>query len=451
MANNDEQVKKSLKYSIIDGSFHSAMLGFGESFLSAFAVFLKATSMQLGLLSALPQLLGSLSQLYSNKLIKNFKSRKKVVCTFALLQGLMYLPIALVYFFGTLSIFHLIFFVSLYWIFGSILSPAWNSWMGDLVNEKERGIYFGRRNSITGLVSFIAFFIGGYLLERFSDGILMHYLGFATLFALALLSRIASFIYLTKKYEPPASIVEEDQFGFSEFLRHALSKNYGRFVFYLALMNFAVALPGPFFTPYMLKDLQFDYKMFTLVTATAMVIRFVSMPLWGKLCDKYGTKKILSATGFLMPLVPLLWVFSPNISYLILVEAYSGFVWAGFDTASFNFIFDSTLPQKRATSVAYYNILNGVTIFLGAISGSILVKYVDFFWSEYYSVFILSFILRYTASLIFVPTIKEVRKVEEISYRGLMIKVFTTMPARGIVHNIITFAHRKPKIKPKIV
>ena len=38
-----KKIKKSLFYSILDGSFWSMMFGFGERYLSAFAVFLKAT------------------------------------------------------------------------------------------------------------------------------------------------------------------------------------------------------------------------------------------------------------------------------------------------------------------------------------------------------------------------------------------------------------------------
>src|SRR3989339_2065867 len=84
-----EAIRKSLRYSILDGTFYSLMVGFGESFFSAFAVFLKANNMQLGLLGSLPQALGSLSQLVSNRLIWLFNSRKKFVCTSALLEGLM--------------------------------------------------------------------------------------------------------------------------------------------------------------------------------------------------------------------------------------------------------------------------------------------------------------------------------------------------------------------------
>jgi MFS family permease len=430
--NTDDKIKKSLWYSILDGSFFSAMVGFGESFIAAFAVFLQASNLQLGLLESLPKALGSISQLYSNRLTKWFNSRKKIVCIAALLEGMMYIPIALVYFLGDLKVYYLIFFVCIYWIFGLILTPAWSSWMGDLVSEKERGAYFGRRNKIAGLTTFVSFVLGGYMLQQFSINESTRYIGFAVLFSLSLIARVFSFIYLTKKYEPAYEYKETEQFTFLEFLKEARNRNYGRFVIYLTLMNFAVYSSAPFFTAYMLKDLKMDYATFTIVTAAALIMKFLTMPVWGRFSDRFGTKKVLSLTGFLMPLVPILWLFSANIWWLLLIQMYSGFVWAGFELAGFNFIFDTTTKQKRATCVAYFNVLNGFAIFFGAMMGSQIVKYNSLFWSKYLLIFLVSGMMRYIASFVFIPMLKERREVEPIQYPALLLKVTTTGATEGL-------------------
>ena len=151
---NEIKVKKSLKLSIMEGGFASAMVGFGESFFSAFAIFLKASNFQIGLVGSLPRAMGSFVQLYSHKVLNLFKSRKKFIAFFVLLQALMYLPIALVFFFGNFSVPLLILFLCLYYIFGMSVGPAWSSWMGDLVSSEFRGKYFSKRNTIAGFVSF---------------------------------------------------------------------------------------------------------------------------------------------------------------------------------------------------------------------------------------------------------------------------------------------------------
>ena len=354
----------------------------------------------------------------------------------------MYIPVAFVFFLGELKVFHLIFFVSLYWIFGMIASAAWNSWMGDLVKENERGRYFGKRNKIAGLTAFVSFMLGGYILQRFTDGSEQQYIGFAIIFGLALLSRIMSFVYLTKKYEPEYVAVKEAEFTLLDFIRQARFRNYGLLVLYLCFMNFSIYIAGPFFAAYMLYDLKFSYMTFTIISAIAIIVKYLSMPVWGMASDRFGTRKVLTLSGFLMPIVPLLWFFSGNAWHLVPIQIYSGFVWAGFEISSFNFMFDTTSHEKRATCIAYYNVLNGGSLLLGSVIGSLMVKYSTLFWSKYLIVFLASFALRYVASFVFLPRLKEVRQVESTSYEKIFLNIITSMPTMGIMHRLITFRRK---------
>ncbi len=440
-----EKVKKSLRYSVIDGSFFSVMVGFGESFFIPFATFLRANNVQLGLLGSLPITLGSLGQLLTHRLLGYFKSRKHFVCWCAFLQGLMFVPIIVLFLLELLNIPLLLLFMSLYWIFGMLGGPAWNSWMGELVNEKERGNYFGRRNRIAGLVSVVSFLGAGYLLQQFAETTFTQRLGFVIIFCIAFFARTISTMYLAKKYDPPYHTPKDAHFTFLEFLKEAPLRNYGRLVMYLGLMNFGVFLAAPFFTAYMFYDLAFDYQTFTIVSVTALLVKFLCMPLWGRLADRYGTKKILTISGLIMPLAPLLWIFSTDIWYILGIQAFNGFIWAGFEIAAFNFTFETTTPEKRALCVAYNNVVSGLAIVAGAVAGGYIIRHNEFFWSKYYLVFILSFLVRFIASAVFIPKLREIRQVEQISYHDLIFKIFTTMPTMGLVYEIIPFWKEKKK------
>ncbi|MFH1229567.1 MAG: MFS transporter, partial [Candidatus Aenigmatarchaeota archaeon] len=287
---DEETRQKSLKYSTLDGAFCAMKVGIGESFFSAFAIFLKATTFQIGLLGSLPQAIGSFLQLFTTRLIKLFGSRKKFVCISAAFEILMYALIALAFYFGKMRVYWLLFFICLYWVFGIILGPAWSSWMGDLVKENERGKYFGRRNEIIGFALLIAYLAGGYILQQFNHGSHNEYWGFVTIFVLASAFRLLSIYYLARQHEPEYHGEHTSIKGFICTIKDASMKNYGFLVGYLVFMNFAVYLSAPFFAAYMLYDLKYDYLTFTIVNASLIAVKYLFMPVWGRLADRYGTK-----------------------------------------------------------------------------------------------------------------------------------------------------------------
>src|SRR3989338_985978 len=145
-----QQLKdKSLKYSIKDGVFASIMSGMSESYIHAFAVFLKATNAQIGLLSSIPQLMIALFQVPAARITEKLKQRKKIVLISVFFNALTLFLISFLPYL-TKSVVLLIVLFSLYLLFNSFAVPAWSSWMGDLVDDNKRGRYFGMRNRVTG-------------------------------------------------------------------------------------------------------------------------------------------------------------------------------------------------------------------------------------------------------------------------------------------------------------
>lgn len=445
---DQEKKQRSLKYSVVDGSFYSVMAGFGESFFSAFAIFLNATSGQLALLGSLPQMIGSISQLFTRRLIRLFGNRQKFIVFSAIMQGLMHLPILAAYFFGTLSATMLLIAASLYWFFGMILGPAWNSWMGDLVDENVRGSYFGKRNFICGFASFASFLTAGYLLQFYTDSLGEKFLGFAFIFIIAICARLASAYFLSTMYEPAYEMPKVNPFPFKEFLKAVRTTNFGTFVSFIWVLNFGVFLSGPFFAPYMLTELGLTYMQYTFINAAAIIAKLIFMPVWGKASDKFGTRKLMFLSAWLVVFVPITWLFADSVWYLIVIQLYSGFAWAGFDITTFNFLFDTTQPSKRASAIAYHNVINGLMLLAGALLGGVLVKYG---WipgiSVYLGVFLASGLIRLFACIFFLLRIKEVRTFEKIGYRRLLLRELTVLPTMGLIQGAV---HSTSKTKNRV-
>ncbi len=436
------------KISIQEGAIATVQSGFGDSYITPYAIALNASNAEIGFLASIPGLLGPISQWFSSRLIEK-SSRKKIVLFALLLQGLMWLPIILLsylfykgIFTGTLPVLLIVFF-SVYIVFGNIAGPAWFSWMGDIVDEKNRGKYFSKRNRIAGIVSLLCMLIAAYSLDFFKRHSIV-LVGFSILFFLAMSARLISRLMFKKQYEPRIKLEKGYYFTFWQFLKKAPSNNFGKFAIFRSFMSFATSIAGPFFAVYMLRNLNFSYITYVFVALSPTVFSLLIMPLWGKFSDKYGNYKTIKITSFLIPLLPLLWIVSGSPFYLFFVpEMISGIAWAGFNLASGNFIYDSVTPQKRGVCVAYYNLLHGMGVFLGASLGAILVKYIS--TSPIIWVFVISAIVRALVSFIGISKIKEVREVEKFdgnrAFKNLVIKTMR-YPAEG-VHEL--FALKKLK------
>ena len=192
MSEQTDKIKKSLSYSIVDGVFFTVMLGCGERFFIPFALMLGANYFEIGLTVSLPILVGSLSQFVSLHLLEKVSSRKKIVTRGVFLQALTLLPMMLLYFISDHQVPLFIFLYILYFVSGHIISPAWNSWMGDLVDLQSRGSYFGRRNKIMETSTLITFVLAGSFLHLMT-GKGNETLGFLVLFAIALIGRLISY------------------------------------------------------------------------------------------------------------------------------------------------------------------------------------------------------------------------------------------------------------------
>ena len=433
----EEQTKidASLKYSVCDGSANSAMIGVGEQYVSPYAISLNATSSQIGLLSSLPPLAGAIFQLFSPKTIDWMKSRKNVVLIAVFIQALMWLPILFIPFLiPLLGVNAVILFFTLYAVFGSFTSPAWMSWMGDLVPENRRGKYFGLRTKITSAVLFLGIVGGGLILNKLSS--LSLFWSFGILFVSAMIFRLISWYFLFKMYEPKYEPRPNAYFSFTDFIKRLSKSNFGHFVMYMCAMNFAVYIASPFFALYLLRDLNWTYLQYMIYLGASVLAAYITMTAWGEYSDRFGNKIIFSICGILVPIIPFLFLLSTSWWFLVAVNAFSGLAWAGFNLSAANFIFDTVTPEKRSRCTAYYNVLNGISIFLGAMFGSLLLIWIKnplVFISVIPIVFFISGAARLLVSLIFLPKIREVRQVEKAHEKELFWRLVAIEPMRGVV------------------
>ena len=440
-----------LKPPVRDGVAHAVMLGAGENYFGAYGIFLRASNLEIGLLAALPPFLGALFQFFGVRLMERHGIRRPLMVFGAIVQAFTLVPIALLGFwpdrFGYPGVV-LIVLVVAYWAASGLVSPIWSSVIGDLVPMEIRGRYFGARNKLIGLATMIALIGAGLVLEIAVDDFYA-VRGFCAIFLIAAGARLVS-AYWLRRYEDPPYVTRPDAFfTFRDFVRRSPKSNFARFVFFQASMNCAVFVSAPYFTVYMLRDLQLSYMQFTILTISMLASQLLSMTRWGDFADRFGNKKILSICSIGIISTPILWLITPAFWMLVVAQVWAGFFWAGYNLSTANFMFDTVSPPKRGRCAAYQSFVNAAFVLVGVLIGAVftlpgIVEYLQRWsptWlvpgSEIPFIIVLSLVLRVAVFLFWIPRFREVREVEPIGHRELIFRIAHVRPSAGATYGIL--------------
>ncbi len=443
----DPLVNKSLRHSLKDATAFAVMTGSGETYFSAFALFLKASTPQIGLLASLPPLLASFVQLISAWLGHVTGKRRGIILAGAGIQAASLIPLAVLpLLYPSAAVPVLIACVVIYHSGANLVTPQWSSLMGDLVPERRRGRFFARRTRRTSATTFASLVAAGTLLHLLNEqGMTAG--GYVALFSIAATARAVSWFHLAKMHDPSGHVAAMEVPLGRDWLRRLRRSPFVRFSAFFALMQFSVAIASPFFTVYMLRDLHFTYLQFMANTATTVLFQFLTLARWGRISDAFGNRLILATCACVIPFLPILWTLSTNFWYLIVLQALSGLSWAGFSLSAGNFLYDLVAREKRATYMAVHNVIASTGIFAGALLGGFLgtvipgeihLPGVDLvLLSPLYGVFVVSTVIRLLVVVSLVPKLKEVRVVRPLSVRELIFRVTRLNALSGLFFDVV--------------
>lgn len=452
---SDEKIKNSLKYSTIEGALTSAASSINSSFITPFALVLKATSNEIALIASLRTLGETLAQI-PGALLTQYFSRKAIWTFSTFISRMLWIPIILLPFLNPGNPIHLL-AVLLFAIsfFTALRAPAWSSLMGDTVPDDVRGRYFGRRNMIAGFAGLTATLVSGAVLDEY---------GFSFIFAASVILGLAAIYFFAKMYEPPTPVVYHYRHSYTLNVTELLAsirvnRNFVMFTLFLSAVSFAVNIAGPFFAVYMLRDLNISYLWFAALVSFEALITLIFQPYWGRLSDNYGERKILAVTGIMISIVPFIWLFVYSPLHILFANFFSSFAWAGFDLVAFNFLLAVTPSEKRPQYVANHTFLRGLATVAGAFVGGMLVTNIEsqqFLWMHGLQIiFLISFVLRLMslAFMAFVSDI-EIKEHEIIPVRYVFWRAVAVEPARGIQHAIdytFRYPYELAKLKKKLL
>ena len=431
---------KNQRLLLLSGGSWAIFDALTSAFLVAFALFFGASNFVIGFLGAMPYIVSLIIEVPGAKLAEFF-SRKKI-CIIA--QGISRISWILIiltpYFFIKTPLLLLTIFFAWIKITDILTEPSWTSLIADIVPLKIRGIFFGTRNAIIGIAGMISAIIGGFYLDLFPK---TDPAGFTTMFTTGIFFALISIILLTKIKEPKN--IDHTHHTLKDFF--SINGDFKKFCAFAVFFNFAVMLASPFFSVFMLKNLNLSYSYFMLISGISTLARILAQHRIGILTDKFGDKQIALISVFGTAFVPLLFLFvTPhNLWLLIAAQILSGIVWAGADLTLFNLLLDLTKPEKRASQIAAYAMIISIPNIVAPLIGGLIADYATVYVLQGIPlIFTISFLLRlFTAVPLY--AIKEPRAHKTYPLTHVFLHAITIHPTRGFDYRLKIVAKKLGK------
>jgi MFS family permease len=373
---------RDLVLSVGDAASYSVMVGMGETYIAAFAVALGAGGISTGLLTTLPIFAGSILQLMTPHAVRWLGSHRKwvVICATTQALALLFMPVAILLEGWSAMVVYLA--ATIYWASGQSSNPAWNTWIEDVIPANLRTRFFARRSRISQMFLLSGFVIGGLVLETGKSWTTgdtgatnWTFVAFTILFLVAAVCRFASASFLAGHSEPNAGRIYEEHISLKQWSRRLREHSGARLLVFLFAMQASVYISGPYFTPYMLRELHFSYLSFMSLTSICLIGKAVALPFWGRFAHRYGARRLLWIGAISILPLSACWMVSANYAWIALIQFVSGLTWAAFELAIVLMFFEAIPRHERTSLVTLYNLSNSAAMVCGACVGAVVLQF----------------------------------------------------------------------------
>lgn len=379
------ETEQGLKFVVRDGLTTQAMLTLtGGALLTDFALKLGASQLVIGGLAAIPAL-AQLLQIPSVYLVERWRNRRALtVYGVVLSRSFLLLLAAIPWVAAGSGIWLMLAALAGHWIFVAVSGCSWNSWMRDLVPEERLGVFFARRMAWAAGLGIPLSLAAGFFIDYWKSAHVFPALqGYAWLFTGGWAAGMLG-VYFISRIPEPAMLPDREPPSVVRLLRRPFEDgNFRKLIVSLGLWNFAINLALPFFAVYMLDGLRLPLSRVIAFTVLAQAAYFISLRVWGRYCDRFSNKTVLTSNGLLFLAVLLAWTFTARsgrhgLLYPLLaaIHILQGVSTSGMTLAAGN-IGMKIAPGGRATSyLASLNLANSLAMGSAPVLGG---KFADFF------------------------------------------------------------------------
>jgi MFS family permease len=386
--------KKHIRSSFRDATYTNLNIGMAESYFAAFMLALGISEVTAGIGTVIPQFIGVLFQLFSIRSFFTQYSLKKRMIMFLSLQALSLIPLIGAAIYQWNSPYLIIGILGIYWASLLSLNPPWNRLIGHTVPTPFRLRFFSIRNQFAQFSVFLGLIGSGVALYWAKDKGLelqIYVLIFSVGFFLKCMS-IYEVKFNHNDYELASGT--EQRVRLRDFIKKLKGTDQGKLITFLFLFYVTVHFSAPYFNPYMLGKLKFNYLEFMIITSLSYFGRVFMFKIIQERAKQRHIEKLLLIGTVGISTTPLLWTLSQNFWWISFIEFVSGCYWAAFELSTILLYYQKIEDRERTSALTYITLLNTTGMILGSLLGAFFMKILPGHWDYYLSLFAASTVIR---------------------------------------------------------
>lgn len=415
--------RQNIRSSFRDAIFTNLNIGLAESYFCAFMLALGISEVISGLGTVIPQFIGVVFQLFSIRSFFRKYSLKNRIILFLSIQALSLIPLIFLGQFKINSPYLMIGILGIYWASLLSLNPPWNRLIGHTVPSKFRLKFFSLRSQFAQSSVFVGLITSGILLYYAKENgqeLALFVAILITGFALKCLS-----IYEVKTNHMDYDLApgSEVRVRLRDFIKTLRNSDQGKLVRFLFFFYITVHFSAPYFNPYMLGKLKFNYIQYMAVTAIAYFGRIFTFRILQTRAKSRHINKLLILATIGITTTPLFWAFTQNYWMILLFEFMSGCYWAGFELSTILLYYQKIEDRERTSIITYITFFNTAGMLIGSALGAVFMRYLPATFDQYLVLFAVSTFLR-ALVLIFAP---------HVNFRGQIPKLIGSRRTLGVI------------------
>lgn len=352
------------------------------AFLAVYAARLGASTLQIGLLGAMPAVVNLIFAIPSGQWLGQRSTHQGVFLTSVLhrLGYLLWIPLP--WLFGDAGeVWALIVLSLLMGIPGTALSVGFNALFAEAVPPEWRAHVAGVRNVMLSIVFIITSLVSGFILEHVAFPV-----GYQLVFALGFAGAAMSSYHLyfvrpaappeaPPAPQPPSPTPQTPRTRLGAALRTDVwCGQFGKTLLVLLGFHLAQFAAVPIFPIYFVRQLHLSDDQIGIGTALFYLTVLIGSTQLARLSHRWGHKAITGVGAALMSVYPILLAFANDAVLYWVISLIGGFIWAFVGGALANYLLEKVPANDRPAHLAWYNIALNAAILVGSLGGPLIAE-----------------------------------------------------------------------------